>query len=163
MIGKSRRWVLASAALLCALLTGCASISPERQDVVIVDGRLALSGGDCGTIPQARSGYFYVCDMSLEVRRVVFGQHPRGVVTARFFFLETDRADEIVVGPDWTSDRRAAAILWRRDDGTQGSYVLAPFPGRWCVPAWMPAQFSISNEEVALLDRAGYPLCSAAQ
>lgn len=136
-------------------------MSPERQNFVVVDGRLVSSGGDWtrGTVRRQDGGYFYVCDIPLEVRRVVLGQHPRGVVTARFFFLETDRPDEIVTGPHWTRDRRAAAILWRRDDGTQGSYVLAPFPDRWCVPAWMPAQFSISNEEVARLERAGYPLC----
>lgn len=144
-------------------MTGCASINPDRQDFAVVSGRLVTSGGDwtCGTVQRQDGGYFYVCDMPLEVRRVILGQHPRAVVTARFFFLETDSSDEIVTGPNWTRDRRAAAILWRRDDGTTGSYVLAPFPDRWCVPVWMVTEIGISVEETARLQRAGFPLCAS--
>jgi len=145
-----------------AALGGCASaISPNRQDFVVVDGQLSTSGGDwnCGTVPRQGGGYFYVCDMPLTVRRVVFGEHPRNTITARFFFLETEHEDEIVTGPHVKTDRRAAAILWRDEDGP-GSYILMKFPGRWCVPDWMSKEFSISAAEIAQLRRAGYPLCS---
>ena len=149
--------------LTAAALAGCAStISPKRQDFVIVDGRLSATGGDwdCGTVPRDGGGYFYVCDMSLEVERVVFGQQPRQTITARYFFLELDREDEMVIGPHIKADRRAAAILWQREDGPR-SYVLMKFPGRWCVPDWMPKEFGISAAEISKLRRAGYPLCSA--
>lgn len=148
-------------AITIFMLAGCVTISPGRRDFAVVEGRVEMRAWNCGTVPRGDGGYFYVCDMPMEVRRVVLGQHRERVVTARFFFLETDRADEIVTGPHWTRDRRAAAILWRRDDGTQGSYVLAPFPGRWCVPDWMASEFAITPSELTRLGRAGYPSCSA--
>ena len=97
--------------------------------------------------------------MALDVRRVVFGLHPLNTITARYFFLETDREDEIVTGPHIKTDRRAAAILWKGEDGPR-SYILMKFPGRWCMPDWMSKEFSISVTEIAQLRRAGYPLCS---
>jgi hypothetical protein len=120
--------------LTTAALAGCATwrpaISPDRRDFAVVDGRAARGAWNCGTVPREPAGYFYVCDLGFEVSRVVFGQNQERTITARFFFLETDDADEIVTGPHTTRDRRAAAILWRREDGTQGSFVLLPFPGR---------------------------------
>jgi hypothetical protein len=152
---------LAAAALAACTSTTSSTISPKRQDFIIVDGQLSSSGGDwtCGTVPRPSGGYFYVCDMPLEVRHIVFGQHPQNTITARFFFLETDEKDEIVTGPHVKTDRRAAAILWRHED-RPNSYILMDFPGRWCVPDWMTTAFNISAEEIAQLRRAGYPLCS---
>lgn len=151
------------ACLAVLVVTGCASISPEREDFVIVEGRLSTFGAswDCGTVPRDGGGYFYVCDMPLEVHRVIFGRHEREPVTARFFAFEVEREDDIVVGPHWTRDGRAAAILWRREDGSEGTFVLSPLPGRWCVPDWMVTEFAISAAETVQLSRAGYPLCSA--
>jgi hypothetical protein len=149
--------------LVAAALAGCMStISPMRQDFVIVDGQLSTTGADseCGTVPRQSGGYFYVCDMALDVRRVVFGQHPLNTITARYFFVEVDHEDEIVTGPHIKTDRRAAAILWQRDVGLH-SYILMKFPGRWCVPDWMPTEFGIGAGEIVKLGRAGYPLCSA--
>jgi hypothetical protein len=133
-----------------------------RQDFVIVDGKITNSDQpwNCGTVPRESGDYFYVCDMPIDVRRVVFGKHSRDTITARYFFLVTGIEDPDVVGPDVKADRRAAAILWQGDDGS-GSYVLMKFPGRWCVPAWMPEQYRLSDAEVAQLRRAGYPLCSS--
>jgi hypothetical protein len=163
--GVGHRTMIKAFALLIAVavLAGCVStISPVRQDFVIVDGHLSTSGGDwtCGTVPRQDGGFFYVCDMAIDVRRVVFGQHPRNTITARFFHLETDEEDAIVTGPHIKTDRRAAAILWRNEDGP-GSYILMEFPGRWCVPDWMSKEFSINDAEIVKLRRAGYPLCSA--
>jgi hypothetical protein len=89
-----------------------------------------------------------------------FGKYPRNTITARYFFLETGIEEPDVVGPDIRADRRAAAILWQGEKGS-GSYILMKFPGRWCVPAWMPKEYGLSDPEVVQLRRAGYPLCSS--
>jgi hypothetical protein len=154
---------LAFALLLMTVLGGCtssrATISPERSDFVVVEGRVDLRHWDCGTVPRDGGGYFYVCDMPIDVQRVVLGREQSARVTARFFADVMEVQDEVYLGPDWTRDRRAAAILWRRGDEV-GSYVLSPFPGRWCVPVWMIEQFDVTPEEVARLDSAGYPECT---
>jgi hypothetical protein len=99
--------------------------------------------------------------MHLDVTRVVFGDNPELRLTARYFYDQVDSANEIYV---WhvPRNRRAAAILWRREDGTSGSFVLLPFRGRWCVPDWMVGEFAITAEETARLHGVGYPLCSLA-
>ena len=148
--------------LAAAALAGCAStISPNRQDFIIVDGRLSASRAyrDCGTVQRPSGGYFYVCDMSIDVSRVVFGTYPHNSIVARFFFLELDNEDEIITGPHFYETGRAAAILWQSEDGPR-SFVLVEFPGRWCMPDWMTTEFSVTVEEIAQLRRAGYPLCS---
>lgn len=143
--------------LATALLAGCAStISPDRHDFALVEGRVELRGWNCGTVPREGGGYFYVCDVPITVHRVVLGQHADSSVVARYFAAITEHQDEIFLGPDPRRDRRVAAILWRRDDGMH-SYVLM---GRWCVPDWMVTELGISSEETAQLRRAGYPLCS---
>jgi hypothetical protein len=149
--------------LAAVVVAGCAgTISPKRQDFVVVDGKLSASGDGwtCGTAPRQSGGYFYVCDMSIDVRHVVFGEHPRNTIKARYFILAADTDDVDVVGPHIGTDEHVAAILWQAEDGPR-SYVLLKFPERWCVPAWMPKEFGISDAEVAHLRHAGYPLCSA--
>jgi hypothetical protein len=149
------------AALAALTLPGCATaISPNRADFVVVEGKVELRGWDCGTVARPSSGYFYVCDMPLQVQRVVYGQHTERSITARFFVLEVEEQNPVVTGPHVTRDRRAAAILWPREDGTVFSFVLLPFPGRWCVPDWMASERNLDTEDVARLRRAGYPLCS---
>lgn len=161
MIARTLIRCICTAALAAMTVAGCAStISPNRQDFVVVEGKVELRGSNCGTVARPSSGYFYVCDMPLQVQRVIFGRHSGRSVTARFFFLEVEEEDAIVTGPHVTRDRRAAAILWPREDGTTFSFVLLPFPGRWCVPDWMVAERNLDTEDVARLRRAGYPLCS---
>lgn len=152
---------ICATALAAMTLSGCATaINPSRQDFVVVEGRVELDGWNCGTVARPSSGYFYVCDMPLQVERVVYGRHSERSLAARFFFLEVEEENAIVIGPHVTRDRRAAAILWPREDGTKFSFVLLPFPGRWCVPDWMVAERNLDTEDVVRLGRAGYPLCS---
>jgi hypothetical protein len=160
MIPRALVRCICMAALAVMTLAGCATtISPNRQDFVVVEGQVELRDWNCGTVARPSSGYVYVCDMPLQVQRVIYGRHSERSVTARFFFLEVEEEDAIVTGPHITRDRRAAAILWPREDGTMFSFVLLPFPGRWCVPVWMVAQRSLDAENVARLRRAGYPPC----
>ncbi len=103
--------------------------------------------------------YFFVCDMPIQVQRVVFGDFGEESVVARYFWGEMESEDDFYV---WHSprDRRAAAILWR-DEAGMHSHVLLRISDRWCVPAWMVTRFGISAEETAQLQRRGYPLCSS--
>jgi len=150
------------AALLLAVC-GCASsssISPDRQDFVVVEGRVARGSWNCGTVTRPDGGYFYVCDMPLAVERVVFGRSNERALTARYFVGESDTEDDVYTGPHLTRDRRAAAILWKRD-GEARSFMLMRFPGRWCVPNWMADELSLSADEVMQLERSGFPQCTA--
>jgi hypothetical protein len=142
------------ASLIC---TACVStISPNRQDVAIVEGRVDLSGLQCGTVPKDGGGYYYVCDMPLDVERVIFGSYAERRASARFFAFEVESEEAIVTGPNFRRDRRVAAIIWARE--TRGSFVVL-HEGRWCVPNWMVSDFEITPVEVASLKDEGFPLC----
>jgi|CXWL01.1.fsa_nt_gi hypothetical protein len=158
---RRRSWRRALAfALAISALAGCASISPARQDLTIVEGRFAPDW-ECGNVRQDEGGYFFVCDMSIEVQRVVFGEFDQDRVVSRYFWGEMENEEDFYV---WHSprDTRAAAILWRGEEGMR-SYVLLRLPGRWCVPDWMVTELGFGAGETARLQRAGYPLCSAAR
>jgi len=161
-----RRHSRAAALIAASLWLGaCASvISPDRQDLAIVEGWLHPSGWECGTVPREDGDYSFVCDIPITVERVVLGRHNERRIVARYFVdvLDAEEANSYAyTGPSIRRARRAAAILWRRD-GRAGSYVLMTFEGRSCVPEWAVAEFGIRVDETARLQRAGYPVCSPA-
>jgi hypothetical protein len=153
---------IAVAVVAAACASWLPAISPDRQDFVIVEGRIELRGWRCGTVSREGGAYFYVCDMPISVERVVFGQWQEESVVARFFMGPADTEDDFYTGPNVTRDRRGAAILWRGNDGGRRSFVLMPFPDRWCIPNWMIERFQIRPGEAAQLQRAGYPVCTTA-